>query len=252
MSTPAVVSEPQQPGLSEGARLIDTFVAPSKTFTDIRRNASWWAPWLVLSVVSLIFAVTVQKKVTFEQVVQNTFRLSPKQAEKIEQAPPEQRARIMQIQVKSRQVISYLWPIWWILVFVIMGAIYMATFNFGLGAEVTFKQSMAVVAFASLPGLFKELLAMVAMFMPGFDPEGFLLANPAATNLGALISEPSQHMTLWAFLSSIDIINIWCAILLGIGYACISKVKRGTSLAVIFGWYLFFMLLGVGITAIFA
>ena len=251
MSTPAVTPE-TQPALSEGARVINTFISPSKTFTDLRRKASWWMPWLILSIVSVCFAFTVQKKVTYEQVVQNTFRLTPKQAEKIEQAPPEQRARIMSIQVMSRKVISYLWPIWWILVFLIMGAIYMATFNFGLGAEVSFKQSMAVVAFASLPGMFKEILAMVAMFMPGFDPEGFLVANPAATNLGALISDPAQHMTLWAFLSSLDIVNIWCAILLGIGYSCISKVKRGTAIGVIFGWYLFFMLLGVGATAIFA
>lgn len=251
MSTPAVVPE-TQPALSEGARLINVFFAPSKTFTDIRRNASWWMPWLVLSLVSIAFAFTVQKKVTFEQAVLNTFRLAPKQAEKIEQAPPEQRARIMNIQVISRKVTSYAWPLWWILLFLIGGAIYMATFNFGLGAEVSFKQSMAVVAFSSLPGIFKSLLAMVAMFMPGFDPEGFILQNPAATNLGALISEPAQHMTLWAFLSSLDIIAIWCTVLMGIGYACISKVKRGTAIGVMFGWYLFFMLLGVGVTAIFA
>ena len=251
MSTPAVVNEPQ-PGLSEGERLINTFVAPSKTFTDIRRNASWWAPWLVLSLVAVAFAFTVQKRVGFSQAVQNVSRLTPKQAEKMEQMPPEQRAKVERAQTIGRQIVSYLWPVWWILAFVIMGAIYMGTFNFGLGAEVTFKQSMAVVAFASLPAIFKELLAMVAMFMPGFDPEGFLLPNPAATNLGALVSQPQNHMTLWAFLSGIDVINIWCAILLGIGYSCISKVKRGTALTVIFGWYVFFLLLGVGISAAFA
>lgn len=251
MSTPAVVPD-TQPGLSQGARVINAFISPSKTFTDIRRNASWWAPWLILSIVSVAFAYTVQKRVGFEQAVQNTFRLTPKQAEKIEQLPPEQRSRVMSTQVMSRKVISYAWPVWYVLLFLLGGAIYMATFNFGLGAEITFKQSMAVVAFASLPGLFKSLLAMVAMFMPGFDPEGFLIQNPAATNLGALLSEPAQHLTLWAFLSSFDIIAIWCTVLMGIGYACISKVKRGTALAVVFGWYVFFMLLGIGLTAIFA
>ncbi len=248
MSTPAVVAEP---GLSEGARVINTFISPSKTFTDIRRSASWWVPWLILSLVSIAFAYTVQKKVTFETVVQNGFRLAPKQAEKIDQMPPEQKANVMRIQVISRKFMSYAWPLWYILLFLLGGAIYIATFNFGLGAEISFKQSMAVVAFASLPGIFKNLLAMVAMFMPGFDPEGFIIQNPAATNLGALLSEPQNHMTLWAFLSSFDIIAIWCTILMGIGYACISKVKRGTALAVVFGWYVFFMLVGIGLTAIF-
>ena len=251
MSTSATTPQ-SQPPLGEGARLFDTFVAPSKTFTDIRRNASWWVPWLVLSLVSISFAYTVQRKVSWDQVVQNTMRLTPKQAEKIEQMPADQQQKMMGIQVTSRKVMSYGWPIWYILIFVVFGAIYMATFNFGLGAEISFKQSMAVVAFSTLPAIFKNLLAMVAMFMPGFDPGGFMLQNPAATNLGALVSEPASHMTLFAFLSSLDIIAIWTTVLLGIGYACISKVKRGTALAVVFGWYVFFILLAVGLTAAFA
>ena len=251
MSTATVTPEVEPP-LSEGARVVNTFFAPSKTFTDIRRNASWWVPWLVLSLVSIAFAFTVQKKVGFDQVVQNTFKMVPKQAEKIDQMPAEQKARVLQVQALSRELTSYAWPAWWILIFVIFGGIYMATFNFGLGAEISFKQSMAVVAFGSLPQVFKSLLAMVAMFMPGFDPEGFMMQNPVATNLGALISEPTQHMTLYAFLSGLDIIAIWSTILMGIGYACISKVKRGTAITVMFGWYALFLLLGVGIAAAFA
>jgi hypothetical protein len=42
---------PEEPApLSEGRRLIDTFFAPRKTFTDLRRNASWWAPYLIIAV----------------------------------------------------------------------------------------------------------------------------------------------------------------------------------------------------------
>lgn len=250
MSSPATVTP--GPPLSEGARLINTFVAPSKTFTDIRRNASWWVPWLVLSVVAVAFAFVVQKRVTYEQVVQNTFRMAPKQAEKIEQLPPDQRNRVMSAQVITREITSYGWPIWYLLIFVIGGAIYMGVFNFGLGAEVKFRESMSVVAYASLPSIFKNLIAILAMYMPGFDPEGFMIQNPAATNLGALVSEPANHVATWALLSGLDIIAIWTVILLGIGFSSISKVKRGTAIGVVLGIYFFFLLLGVGLAAAFA
>ena len=35
-------------GLSQVERVVDTFVAPSKTFTDILRSTSWWLPFLLL------------------------------------------------------------------------------------------------------------------------------------------------------------------------------------------------------------
>jgi hypothetical protein len=48
----AAVIPPQEPApLSEPQRLVDVFIAPSKTFTDLRRNASWWAPFLITAIV---------------------------------------------------------------------------------------------------------------------------------------------------------------------------------------------------------
>jgi len=41
--------------LSEPARVLNTFFAPRKTFTDLRRSASWWLPFLISAIVSTIF-----------------------------------------------------------------------------------------------------------------------------------------------------------------------------------------------------
>ena len=46
----AVEGQPSGPGLSQVERVVDTFVAPSKTFTDILRDQAggcriWWAQW---------------------------------------------------------------------------------------------------------------------------------------------------------------------------------------------------------------
>ena len=39
-------------GLSEIARVVDTFVAPTATFKDILRSASWWLPFLLMAVIT--------------------------------------------------------------------------------------------------------------------------------------------------------------------------------------------------------
>src|SRR5689334_828931 len=149
MSTPAVVNDPQ-PGLSEGARLINTFFAPSKTFTDLRRNASWWAPWLLLSVVSICFLQTVGAKIGWEQVAHNDMQASGR-LEKFEQSPPEQQKKAMDFTLIFYKAASWGAPVSLLVVALIVGAVLMGLFNFGAGAEVTFKQSMAVVFYAWVP-----------------------------------------------------------------------------------------------------
>jgi len=85
-SAPLPVQQPsQEPApLSEGQRLVNTFFAPSKAFTDLRRNASWWAPFLIIAVVSLLFIYVVDQKVGFQKVAENQIQLQPKQAERLD------------------------------------------------------------------------------------------------------------------------------------------------------------------------
>jgi len=48
----------------------------------------------------------------------------------------------------------------------------MAFFNFGAGASVPFKRSLAIVVYGSLPGIIGAALGIVSMFA-GVDPGGF-------------------------------------------------------------------------------
>src|SRR5438067_1483606 len=74
----------EQAPLSEGARLINTFVAPSKTFNDVNRKANWFVPWLLMAIVTLVVAFSVGQKVGWNQVNENQMRLQPKRAEQME------------------------------------------------------------------------------------------------------------------------------------------------------------------------
>jgi hypothetical protein len=239
-----------QPGLSQGARIVNIFFAPSKTFTDIKRSASWWAPFVLMAIVSYGFVAVVAKKVGFEQVVQNQMRLNPKASERLEQLPADQREKQMRIQVAVTKGISYAFPVVNLIVLTIIAAVLMATFNFGAGAEIPFKQALAVVIYSNLAGIVKAVLAMVAL-LAGSDPEGFTFQNPVATNLGYLV-DPVSSRVLYSAASAVDVIAIWVLVLTGIGFARISKLKTATTMSVVFGWYILLTLIGVGFAAAFS
>ena len=235
--------------LTEVERVVDTFVAPSKTFTDIRRNASWWAPWLLMSVFGLAMVFVVDKKLGMETAYENQLRLSPKQMDKLDQLPADQKATQMRIGVNITRYIAYGSPLLTIIIVGVPAAVLMATFNFGFGAEVKFKQSMAISMYAFLPSTIKSLIAIGVVAMGG--AEGFTFQNPVASNLGGLVDPSSSHF-LYSILTSIDIFNIWILVLTGIGYSCITRVKRGTCMAVVFGWWAVVSLVGAGVGALFA
>jgi hypothetical protein len=231
-------------------RIVNTFFAPSQTFTDIKRSAAWWAPFILMAIVSYGFVAVVAKKVGWEQVTQNQMRLNPKAAERIEQMPADQRAQQMRIQVAVTKGISYGFPVLNLIILTIVAAVLMASFNFGAGAEIPFKQALAVTIYSNLPGTVKAVLAMVSL-LAGADPEGFTFQNPVATNLGYFI-DPVNARVLYSAASAVDVIVIWVLVLAGIGFARISKLKMATTMSVVFGWYILLTLIGVGFAAAFS
>ena len=110
MTSATVTPSPEQP-LSQMERVVDTFVAPSKTFRDINRSASWWLPFLIVVIASYAFIFVVDKKVGFDRVTENQVRLNPKRADQLDQLPAEQRERQIELGAKITRYISYATPV---------------------------------------------------------------------------------------------------------------------------------------------
>lgn len=250
MSSATVPAPPAAEPLSQMQRVVNIFVAPSKTFADLNRNPSWWLAWILLSVFALIFIYSIQKQVGFDQVSKNEIAASPKAVERMEKLSPEQRDRQMEISESFTKYFSYGVPVFILIGCIIIAAVLMATYNFGMGAEIKFGVALAVVFWAYMPGILRSLLAAISLFA-GADPEGFNIRNPVATNLGFFISR-TDHPALYSLLSDIDVFSIWICVLMAIGFATVSKVKRSTSMSVIFGWYVVVSLLGAGWVALFS
>src|ERR1700719_4959158 len=95
---------PQSAPLSEGARIANTFVAPSKTFTDLRRSASWWGPWLLISIFSLLFIYAMGRQIGFDQISRNQVAHSSR-SDQFEQLSPDKQAKQIHL---SSNIIRYI------------------------------------------------------------------------------------------------------------------------------------------------
>jgi hypothetical protein len=238
MSSAAPVVPPSPPALSEAERVIDTFVAPTRTFTDLRRTSNWLVPAVLLVISAIAMVWVADMKIGFQKIVDNQLVMQPKQAEALDKLTPEDRAKKMETIVKVNRIISYFSPVIVLIFLIIVAAVLLGTFNFGLGAELTFNQCIAVTMFTSLPGIIKALLAIVVILLGATG--NFTFQNPIASNLSGLV-DPTSHF-LYTLLLSIDVFTIWTLALAGIAFSCLTKVSRATCLAVVFGWWLVFIL----------
>jgi hypothetical protein len=241
---------PDSAPLSEGARIVNTFIAPSKTFTDLRRNASWWAPWLLISIFSMLFIYAMGRQIGFDQISRNQVAHSSR-AEQFEKLPADQQARQIHLSSTIIRYIAYGSPVMILFYFLISTVVLWATFKIAAGAETTFGQAYAIVMYASLPGIVGAILGIVSLFS-GVDPEGFDINNPVGTNLAYYLDQATTGKFLHSMASAVDLINLWTIVLLGIGFACTSKVKRSTAIGIVAAWYLAYKLLGAGVAAAFS
>src|SRR5579863_7191329 len=101
---------PESVPLSQTARIVDSFIGPSKTFTDLRRSAAWWAPFLLLVIASTLFAYTVGQKVGYDKAGENVLQTRPKQWDRIQNMKPEDRAKTMQAVEKQTMIGTYSFP----------------------------------------------------------------------------------------------------------------------------------------------
>ncbi len=228
MSAPSTEPAP----LSQGARIIDTFIAPSKTFADLRRSAQWWLPFLVTIFAFWGLVYVSEQKVGVQKMMENDLHARPKAEAQYEKATPEQR----QQQLKITGIAYYIvFPVIILLIWLVMSGLQFGTFKVGANADISYSQSLAVVVYAGLPMVLRHLLAMVSV-LAGASADGFTLNNPIASNPGYFMN-PVDSPFLYFIASQLDIFLLWTLALTAIGFATTGKVKLGTSFAIVIGWW---------------
>ncbi len=242
------VANPQvSTSLSQVQRVVDTFIAPAKTFQDILRSTTWWLPWLLGVVVTLGFGLTIQQKIGWEKTYNNILLRSPQsQQDRVAQLPPDQQA------IQKTRAAAFVKYVFWAtplvgLLFAAMAAgVLWATLNFGLGGKATFPQMFAVWMYGSLPFVIQGVLGIITI-AAGLDADAFNLKNPVGTNVGYYLPLDSPNWLL-TLASSLDILTIWVLILLTIGCATVGKTKRNTAAVAVWGWWILITLVKVAVS----
>jgi len=242
MPDAAIVPE----GLSQAERFVDTFVAPTKTFTDILRSTSWWLPFVFMILVGFLFSTAIDKKVGFDQVTQHEIERNPKTVEQMQSLSPQDRAARMAISAKVTKIITYAYAIPILIVAALVSLALWASLNFGLGARTTFGQMFAVWMYAALPKSVMAILAAVLLFA-NVNTENFDIRNPAGTNLAYYM--PDASAGLKAALSFFDLFGLWSLALLVIGTSVISHKTKSQAAVVVVGWWLLILLVSAGFAA---
>jgi hypothetical protein len=234
-------------GLSQVERVVDTFVAPSKTFTDILRSANWVVPFLLMVVLGYAGSFTIAKQVGWAQVIENQIQSSPKSQEAMADLTPEARAQRMKISVAIAKGVSYAYPIFILFAGAIISLVLWATFNFGLGAETKYGQVLGMWMYASLPKILVSIIMIVTLFL-GSGQESFDPSFPTGTNLGYFLTDSAKWLR--TLLSWFDVVGLWSLALLVIGMAILAKKSIAQSAAVVVGWWVLCLLVAVGLAAI--
>jgi hypothetical protein len=239
----------EQRGLSQVARVVNTFVAPTATFQDILRSTSWWLPFVLLSLSALGVAFTIQRQVGWQQVVQTLMQMNPSQQSQMASLTPAQQASQMHGMVLGYQISAFASPLLVLAMSALAALLLWATFNFGLGARTTYGQIFCLWLYCSLPHLLVDMVTVLRLWLGG-SAESFDLKMPAGTSLGYYFPDVSPWLR--TLLTSLDAVAIWGLVLLVIGGAIVAKVKRGQAAAVVVGWWLLIVLVGVAATAAFS
>jgi len=248
---PAAPLENAAPPLSQIERVVNTFIAPRKTFEDIRRSASWWLPWILGTLAAMAFLFTVEKKIGYEEIVNGRFAHASLLQRVTAQMSPEKKQEMIDQQVARSHSNLYTAPLFNLGFALIFALILNTTFNFGLDAQIRYAASLAVVFYAWLPKIISAAFAVLVMML-GVEPEGFDMENPVATHLGALLGSNTDHRYLYHLLTAVDLFSFWWIFLAGLGFATISKrkISTGAAVTVVASWYVVFILLRLALTPV--
>ncbi len=212
--TPEIPSESEvQPrGMGEGSRLMGVFFEPTKTFKDIAERPGFWAPLILVIVVSLVFIALFGQHVGWERMLRHQMELSPRAA----QLPPDQREAQIAAGAKFAPIGTYafilvIFPLFYLL----WAAVLLAIVKGMMSAPVRLKQLYAILWYASLPGVIMAALSIAVMYMK--PPDDFNLQNPLVFNPAAFMDQATTSKFVYSIAAALDLFSLWKLVLIAIG-----------------------------------
>ncbi len=235
--------------LSPVERVVNTFIEPSKTFNDIKRNRSWWLPFVIIALLGYAFCFTAVQHVGWESLTSNVLKSQPRNAEKLEKATPAEQAQMLSVTKGFMEGFMVGSPLVILILNALFALLLWGGFAFLLGGTTTYGEMFAVSIFASLPNALNSIIAIVTVLVS--DPQTYNLNIPSPANLAYFLSTDSAAWLL-SIGKSLDVFSLWSLALAGFGGALVAKVKPIRGIAMVFGVWFLYVLVKTGLTAAFS
>ena len=208
--------------MTEVGRIAGVFWAPRRVFEDLAECPRWWAPLIILTVLSIGEFVTLTHVVGWEHIM-------PKEVE-LQFLPV-----MGYVNAVCGQTISAL----------LTAAVMVGSLNWLGGAKLKYRQAFSVTCYSSLPRVLETGLGIVVMFLK--TPAEFSAASARPVNLGVFLNPKTTPMWLYMLASSFDPFFMWVLLLMAVGFSIASKkLTFGKSLTlVVLPWAVFVLLVCV-------
>ncbi|RLD12292.1 hypothetical protein DRI50_09270 [candidate division KSB1 bacterium] len=194
------------------ARIINVFVAPSKTFQAVSHKPKWAWP-LIISLL-LTFAamwvltpvVITDSKSTMEEKMLERGMSQDQVDNAVAQAAKYQKYSIAPTTFVAGLIMTF-----------ILAGIWLFVGNTVLGGSAKFAQMMGVIVYSGFIGLLGLLIKMPIMLSQQTMNVHFSLAT--------FMADASKDTFLYKLLANVEIFNIWTIAVYAIGIAIVAKLK---------------------------
>jgi len=242
-----VASAPASPQLGAGSQLAAVYFSPRDAFASILARPRFWLPLVGWTALGIGLAAVWMPRVDVREFSRNQLQQSGR-AEKMDPAQVE-RALDMQTRVFK--------PFVWTLVVLapivttlVVGLALFFIFRFFYAAELTYAQSLAVVAWSFFAvALVTTPLVLLVMSLKGdwnVPPEEAVQASVAM-----FLDRPKTARPLYVLASSLDLFSFWILWLLSSGFAVASRRTTGAAAAGTVGLWTLYVLGKVAVGAAF-
>jgi hypothetical protein len=235
------MSEQQVPqaNMSEAGRLAGIFWEPKPVFQNLAVHPRFWAPLILLTVLSIAYLASFARTVGFESYTRRQIEASPRTA----QLPAEQRERAIQQGARIATPMAYVGGTLGVAVScLVIAAVLLGCVNLVGGAKLRYPQAFSITCYSLLPSGLATVLALVVMLLK--DPADFDLQNPLPLNVGAFLDRSTFGGFLHSLAGSLDLFSIWVILLLALGFSAAAKrMTYGKALALVLApWGIYVLL----------
>jgi hypothetical protein len=245
-----------EPPMSAVEKLTGIFYQPSRVFKNLRTHPRWFAAFLVIVLLNIVYTAAFVQRLTPERIVAYTM-------DKLEESPikppPDRMAEardnaLQQAKQPIQRVQSALKTFVGIFM---MGAFVAALYLVGVmifGGRINYWQALAVYFYASLPvTVIQKLISLVILYVKSPDDIHPILGQETLLqdNLGVLFN-PADHPVLFVAGSVIGVLSFYGLWLRARGLQDAGDKVSSTAAwgAVLTVWVLY-VLLGLILTALF-